>query len=172
MQEKINSRPGATIWSVPIDDNTTMNLNIRQPERGQEMTWEMAAKSAFGELPDRPYDERQRVPADVDVFIGQRPTAIHGLEHLGTTDMGVVKFRRLVRQGIDAVKSGRDPKGVIRDSANSVATFCQNTVLKLPRAATEKEETEILRQTGRRVAEGYYRAQAQLHDIAAQKARD
>jgi phenylpropionate dioxygenase-like ring-hydroxylating dioxygenase large terminal subunit len=171
-QEKINSRPGATIWSVPIDDNTTMNLNIRQPERGQKMTWEMAAKSAFGELPDRPYEERQRVPADVDVFIGQRPTAIHALEHLGTTDVGLVKFRRLVKQGIEAVRSNRDPKGVIRSGATSIETYCQNTVLKVPKAATEKEEAELLRQTGRRVAEGYYRAQAQRHDIAAEQGRD
>lgn len=159
-QEKNNSRPGATIWSVPIDDTTTMNLNIRQPEAGQgQMTWEMAAKSAFGELPDRSYEERQRVPADVDVFIGQRPTAIHALEHLGTTDMGVARFRRLVRQGIEAVKANRDPKGVIREGADSVSTLCQNTVIKLPMADSEKAETELLRQTGRRVAEGYYRAQ-------------
>jgi phenylpropionate dioxygenase-like ring-hydroxylating dioxygenase large terminal subunit len=173
MQAKVNSRPGATIWSVPIDDTTTMNLNIRQPEAGQgEMTWEKAAKSAFGELPDRPYKERQRVPADVDVFIGQRPTAIHALEHLGTTDMGVVKFRRLVRQGIDAVKANRDPKGIIREGADSVSTFCQNTVLKLPRAASEEAEKELLRQTGRRVAEGFYLAQAQQHETAARNRTD
>jgi len=155
-QEKINSRPGATIWSVPIDDTNTMNLNLRQPEGEGEMTWEKAAKSAFGELPDRPYEERQRIPADVDVFTGQREIAIHALEHLGTTDLGVVKFRRLVRQGLDAVKAGEDPKGVLREGTNPVPTYCQNTVLRLPRAGSDEADEALLRETGRRVARGDY----------------
>jgi phenylpropionate dioxygenase-like ring-hydroxylating dioxygenase large terminal subunit len=172
-QEKLNDRPGATIWSVPIDDTHTMNVNMRQPEAGQgEMTWEAAAKSAFGELPDRPYEERQRVPADVDVFTGQRPTAIHALEHLGSTDLGVVKYRRLVRQGIEAVKAKRDPKGIIRDATDAIPTYCQNTVLKVPKAANEEAEEALLRQTGRRVAEGYYLARTPRHEAASPETTD
>lgn len=165
--EKINSRPGATIWSVPIDDTHTMNINMRQPEGQGEMTWEKAAKSAFGELPDRPYAERQRVPADVDVFIGQREVAIHALEHLGTTDHGVVKFRRLVRQGVDAVSAGRDPKGIVREGADRIPTYCQNTVLRLPKAPSEEAEEALLRETGRRVAEGHYLARTREENAAA-----
>ena len=164
--EKINSRPGATIWSVPIDDTHTMNINMRQPEGEGEMTWEKAAKSAFGELPDRPYEERQRVPADVDVFIGQREIAIHALEHLGTTDLGVVKFRRLVRQGIDAVKAGGDPKGGLRDGTVPIRTYCQNTVLRLPKAPGDGADEALLRETGRRVAQGHYLARARERNLA------
>ena len=34
--------------------------------------------------------------------------AVHGLEHLGTTDRGISMFRNQIRRGIRAVKAGKD----------------------------------------------------------------
>ena len=50
---------------------------------------------------------------------GQGPIALHGLEHLVTSDKGVIMFRRILRTAIQAVKEGADPKGIIRDAAKA-----------------------------------------------------
>jgi len=39
------------------------------------------------------------------------------LELLGTTDMGIVKFRRLLKEQIELVRSGKDPINTYRDRA-------------------------------------------------------
>ena len=45
--------------------------------------------------------------------------AVHGLEHLGTTDRGITIFRNQIRKGIRAVKAGSEPVGLFRDAAHS-----------------------------------------------------
>ena len=37
-------------------------------------------------------------------------------EHLVTTDKGVILLRRIYKDGMEAIKQGRDPLGVIRDA--------------------------------------------------------
>ena len=46
-------------------------------------------------------------------------------------------FRRLMRRGIRAVRAGNDPAGVFRDAGAVIPTFCNNTVMHMPAAATE-----------------------------------
>ena len=46
------------------------------------------------------------------------------LENLGTSDRGIVLYRRMLRDSIEAVEQGRDPVGVIRDeSAHDIIAF-------------------------------------------------
>ena len=45
-----------------------------------------------------------------------RPIAVHSLEHLATSDLGIVKFRRLLRGAAAAVQKGDDPPGTFRNS--------------------------------------------------------
>ena len=52
--------------------------------------------------------------------VSQRPIARHALENLATSDRGVVMFRRLLSEAIDAMERGEDPPGVIRDPADQV----------------------------------------------------
>ncbi|MBV8188006.1 MAG: aromatic ring-hydroxylating dioxygenase subunit alpha, partial [Alphaproteobacteria bacterium] len=90
--------------------------------------------------------------------VSQRPIAVHGLEHLATTDRGVAMFRKLVRNGIQAVRDGRDPLGLSRGNA-VLPTFCNDTVVHQPPAADPKADPiadrAAMRATGRRLAEGY-----------------
>ena len=65
-----------------------------------------------------PIEERQRLPGDYDAMVGQRPIAIHALEHLATTDRGTIMVRNTIRQGIHDVQNGRDPKGLIREGSH------------------------------------------------------
>ena len=70
------------------------------------------------------------MPGDQEAIVSQRPIAIHALEHLATSDRGVIMTRRMVARAIAAVAEGGDPPGVLRDSAASlITTTAGNAVL-------------------------------------------
>jgi hypothetical protein len=87
--------------------------------------------------------------------VSQRPIAVHGMEHLGTTDRGITMLRNQIRRGIKAVKSGADPVGLFREDAGMIPTYCNNTVVRIPPAKTPELDKKLMRETGRRLAEGY-----------------
>ena len=74
-------------------------------------------------------------PADYDAQASQREIAVHALEHLASTDRGVIMLRKIVRDGIRAVAAGRDPELPPRAPAAPIATACQDTVLRIPAEA-------------------------------------
>src|SRR5258708_25367286 len=111
-----------------------------------------------GQLAGDTYEEAQRRPQDFEAQVSQRPVAVHGLEHLGTTDRGVTMFRNQVRRGIRTVKAGSDPIGLFRDGGAIVPTYCNDTVVRLPPATTPQLDKKLLRETGRRFAQGYIAA--------------
>ena len=114
------------------------------------LTPEQVARPGFGQSGDRPYDERQRFPADYDAQSSQRTIAVHALEHLASTDRGVIMLRRIVRDGIRAVAPRRGSVGHrLAARARSSATFTQDTVLRVPPAADPEEDRRLLRATGR-----------------------
>jgi len=53
------------------------------------------------------------------VMITQGDVTDHALEHLGTSDRGVVLYRETLLQQMDRVQRGEDPLGVVRDSARN-----------------------------------------------------
>jgi hypothetical protein len=87
--------------------------------------------------------------------VGQRPIAIHALEHLGATDRGVTMFRQQIRRGIRSVQDGRDPAGLCRDAGTVIPTYSNDTVVCVPPASTPEEDLRLLRETGRKLAEAY-----------------
>ena len=110
-----------------------------------------------GQLGADTYEESQRRPGDFEAQVSQRPVAVHGLEHPGTTDRGITMFRNQIRQGIRAVKSGSDPIGLFRDDG-IIPTYCNDTVVRVPPAKTLELNKKLLRETGRRLADGYIEA--------------
>lgn len=104
-------------FCVPVDDTHQLGAAIRwlpddEPERpaGREQL-------APGGRQDTSYEFTQRHPDDKEAVEGQGPIALHGLEHLASSDKGVILFRRILKQAIQAVKDGKEPKGIIRDPA-------------------------------------------------------
>ena len=100
-------------WSVPVDDSHTLVISLRRisVEDGRDPVGEDMGGGGGGQTGERPYEDRQRFPNDYEALVGQRPIAIHSMEHLGETDRGVIMMRKLVRQGIRAVQKGEDPSG-------------------------------------------------------------
>jgi hypothetical protein len=80
-------------------------------------------------------------------------------------------FRRLLREGIRAVKRDEDPKGISRTN-EVVRTYTQNMVIKAPPAPTPEAEREMMRSIGRRVLDGEFRPPEigkQVERIAAEQ---
>ena len=70
----------------------------------------MRLDAGFGQDSNRSYEERQRVPGDDDTQVSiHGGIARHGLEHLATTDRGVIILRHMLRRGIRAVQQGQAP---------------------------------------------------------------
>jgi hypothetical protein len=158
-KEKIFNRPMLTNWAVPIDDTNTLRLGFFHIKENDDVNWdEIMVKIMFGQTADRPYEERQRIPGDYDAQVGQGPIAVHGYEHLVSSDRGVSMCRRLIRQGIQDVKSGKDPMGIVRKPGQIVTTYAQDTVIRIPKAQSQEADRKVLLETGQKVVSGDYQA--------------
>ena len=121
-------------WWVPVDDTHTLGFHIEafDPQDKDKVSTFAKAKegrTAGTQEQHRDYVDTQRHPDDKEAQISQRPIAVHALEHLGTTDRGVIMFRKLLRRAIRDVREGRDPQNVFRDSQRSlIAVAAGNTV--------------------------------------------
>jgi len=130
--------PGASIeksrrvtYCVPVDDTHQLSAVIEwSPLIADEQRGPTREQLAPGGRKDRSYEYAQRNPDDKEATEGLGPIANHGLEHLATSDRGLIMLRNLLRQGIKDVAAGRDPKGIIRDAARAanVATSAGSTI--------------------------------------------
>ena len=151
--ERLGSRPVIIRWAVPNDDAHTTNFELAQVDPAWGLSPEAIARPGFGQADDRPYEERQRFPADYDAQSSQRPIAVHALEHLAASDRGVIMLRHIVRDGIRAVGRGEDPPELALAARGVIATHAQDTVLRIPPRADAQADLALLRETGRTVVE-------------------
>jgi hypothetical protein len=145
-------------WIVPQDDTHTVLIEFRHVSETEGVTPSWFADRSImipGQLAADSYEGSQRQPGDYEAQVGQRPIAIHALEHLGATDRGVTMFRQQIRRGIRSVQDGHDPAGLCRDAGTVIPTYSNNTVVRVPPASTPEEDLRLLRETGRKLAEAY-----------------
>jgi phenylpropionate dioxygenase-like ring-hydroxylating dioxygenase large terminal subunit len=158
-QEHPFSGPMMSRWIVPLDDTTTMLIELRHVSETEGVVtpdwWADRNIMLPGQLGMDTYEESQRHPGDFEAQVSQRPIAVHGLEHLGTTDRGITMFRNQIRRGIRAVKAGQDPQGLFRDGDVVIPTYCNDTVVRVPPATTPALDKQLMRATGRQLAENY-----------------
>jgi len=150
-EPKPASRPVIIRWAVPNDDTSTTNFELAQVDPAWGLSDEQIARPGFGQADERSYAERQHQPADFDAQSSQRAIAVHALEHLASTDRGVIMLRRIVRDGIRVVARGGDPDGMHWPPDKIIPTFTQDLVLRVPPAASPEADRKLLRATGRRV---------------------
>jgi hypothetical protein len=55
------------------------------------------------------------------------------------------------------VQAGRDPVGVCRDADMVIPTYCNDTVVRLAPDGDPAVDQQRMRETGRRLADGYLR---------------
>ena len=117
--EPKTERVRAVTYCMPVDDTHQLGASIRWlPDDGEDQT-RGREQLAPGGRKNLSYEHTQRHPDDKEAVEGQGPIALHGLEHLVTSDKGVIMFRRILRRAIEAVRAGQDPKGILRDPINA-----------------------------------------------------
>jgi hypothetical protein len=148
LRNSIN-RPMATTWAVPLDDTHTMQIGYYRAPEGKEPR----RGSGFGQDASRPYEERQRIPGDYDAQVSiHGGVSRHGLEHLASTDRGVIMLRNLIRRGIRAVQNGDDPGHISKPSGQVISTFAHDRIESgIPPAPTPEEDSRLLREVARNV---------------------
>ena len=99
---------------------------------------------------ERSYVDRQRQPGDFEAQVSQRPIAIHALENRATSDTGVARLRRLLRQNIRALAAGDAISQPDSFGLDALPTYCQDTVCRWH--GSDPPDTEAMRAQGRRVA--------------------
>jgi phenylpropionate dioxygenase-like ring-hydroxylating dioxygenase large terminal subunit len=139
-REKLFVPPAITRWVVPFDDTSCATIGWRHlndtvdPERRSRPGEIGLGTVDFpGQTPDRGYAERQRAPGDYDAQVSQRPIAVHALENLGATDLGVALLRQALRRRIAALAKGERVNAVTPGPDGVLNTYAHDTVLHLPR---------------------------------------
>lgn len=112
-------------WWVPVDDTHTIGFHIEScdpadTERISTFARAKEGRTAGTQEAHRSYEDTQRFPDDKEAQLSQRPIAVHAMERLGTTDRGVIMFRKLLRRALKDVQEGLDPQNAFRDPANCV----------------------------------------------------
>jgi hypothetical protein len=79
----------------------------------------------------------------------------HSVETLGTQDRGVVMFRRYVREGIEAVQAGRDPKGFFLRQEDVAPTFANDWVVPASEAGGNPDDPNVQRAYAEKLAQQY-----------------
>jgi len=123
--EPKTERVRAVTYCVPIDDTHQLGASVRWFPDGKQEMLSGREQLAPGGRKNTSYEYTQRHPDDKEAVEGQGPIALHGLEHLVTSDKGVVMFRGMLRKAIEAARQGDDPKGILRDPAK--AAFVSTT---------------------------------------------
>jgi phenylpropionate dioxygenase-like ring-hydroxylating dioxygenase large terminal subunit len=152
------SGPFMSRWIVPVDNSETMFIEFRHVSESDGMTpawWADRNIMLPGQIAADSYEDAQRHPGDYEAQVSQRPIAIHGLEHLGATDRGVTMFRNQIRRSIRAVQAGDYPTGLHRNGDGVIPTYCNDTVVCVPPAASEAADKQLMRETGRKLAQSY-----------------
>ena len=135
-REHYFGRSSFTRWVVPVDDQHSMSLAWGNfGDRGdphEYNTKEGCELIEQGEIVERPYEERQRRPADAEAVEGMGPISAHRGENLMPTDRGVALYRRRIRQLVRDLAKGEEPPQPQQFPGQAIRTYGQDTILRLP----------------------------------------
>lgn len=108
-------------YRVPVDDTHTLFFEVYFLESDDGSTVEPSDEPPVQyapphKTPDGLYTLERVWMQDYMAWETAGPVYDRSREHLATGDKGIIVFRKLLKQEISKVRSGRDPIGVIRDS--------------------------------------------------------
>lgn len=114
----IDKRQDCIMWAVPADDTSVRYFIAVRANGVDRLMRIILGIKQNGKYPwELTEEDAQRYPGDNEAQISQGPVTQHSEETLVTSDKGVVMLRRQLRQMVDDVEEGRDPKNVERGEA-------------------------------------------------------
>ena len=156
--ESVGLRPFLTRWAVAVDDHhsfymgfahlNSYNAGVRKMTRDD---FGVDQIPFIGQTQDRPHAERQREPGDFDAVVTQGAVANRKAEHLGSTDRGVVLFRRLLANAIRTMAEGKVPAQPRLTTDKPVSTYAHEVVMRVPNDV-DLDDPQRLAQFGREAA--------------------
>jgi nitrite reductase/ring-hydroxylating ferredoxin subunit len=156
-------RSSFTRWVVPINDTESMAIGWANfGNRGDPVKWNTPEGLQLieqGELFDRPYEDRQRFPADSEAVEGMGPITAHRNEHLAPSDKGILLMRNRLRTEIRAVTQGKSPILPTDLASDPIPTYGGDTVLRLP-PKNGRDDRSFLQATAKAVLQAQYDADA------------
>ncbi len=114
-----------TEWRVPIDDHNTLSVTwhfTRVPKEREPYVQETipAWEGPICDPQTGRWITSHVMNQDFVAWVGQGTIADRTQEHLGTSDVGIIKMRKRFLDDMDAIARGEDPKGIIRDPEKNV----------------------------------------------------
>jgi hypothetical protein len=162
-ERKLFSRVHMSRWYVPVDDTHSIIYGWRMfgkaidPAGKGDKTLVGWDKMDFldGQVGDRSYEEGQRLPGDWEIIQSQRKIAVHALENPLESDIGVYTFRKMLRSAINYKNAAATPEAMHERAARGQTNNCytQNTVLSIPRPASDSEDRALIKKIGRQLVE-------------------
>ena len=154
--ERYFGRSAFTRWVLPLDDENCIayawgNFGDRgdPPEYDTPIGKEQIEQ---GEAVDRPYEERQRNPGDVEAVEGMGRISDHGREYFVPGDRGVGMYRNRIRKFCHNMEKGRLPPQPVELAVDGVIpTYGSDTVLRIP--SGDGHDGNLLRHTNDRIME-------------------
>ena len=112
-------------WRVPIDDYRTeiIIVHFRQSEGRPKVEGAEEPPVEFMEpqvLPDGDYAMDTFFSHDKMAWETQGPVADRSREHLGESDQGIIMFRKMLKDQIEIVRQGGEPRGLVRDPEKNI----------------------------------------------------
>ena len=135
---KYQSRATELSWIVPTDNEHLYGISIVAwplKDGAPDPDWKAGTDTLTdirpGNLRNRPHEEKQRVPDDMEAQESQRKIAVHALENLALSDRGVVLLQKGMRRAIADMTAGIDPQNIVRDAAaaRGIPSHAWNTVI-------------------------------------------
>ena len=164
-EEKYFGRASITRWTVPIDDTHCWifgfrhyNDNIDPKGLGKPEECGDNSVDFFGQTGERPYEDTQRTPGDYEAQISQREIAIHALEHRASSDEGVLRMRRILRNGAHSETRVPQPADKKR-SGGVIHTYTHDTILRIP-VRSDVDDNAMMKELGRRVIQAIFAGDA------------
>lgn len=117
------------LFNVPVDDVETIYFMVWGYPTHEAPTlrtgeFQRTTKGDYRRVKDGWWDIWERDQDDAaQENQGSGAIADRAVENLGTSDRGIVLFRRMLMEAIEAVSDNRDPLGVMRDENHAIIEF-------------------------------------------------
>lgn len=156
-QEKFFPRVGITKWTVPVNNTHCkiiawrhFNDTLDVDNKGDPGAVGLNRVDFVGQTGvERSYEDGQRMPGDYEAQVSQGPITIHDDEHLGQTDIGVARYRRLLRNAIRALTRGIEPAVAKRNAEGLIPTMAGDVIVRVPEHPTD--DIRLQREFGKKV---------------------